>query len=187
MCFSLVWLPQVRQKGIFKLNNEQMISCLEGLAETMARRWEEELNEGRDTVYAQAYAQLCQAVAALNAPKPFLQLGMHFLSKDNVLRVTICGGKVEVATKEMTTGGYEGYPAEAKLFRYHIDSPQGKALLEWLQGQSEILMAYEDVQEKDEEDEEPPYAPTASFDDDIVPAEPAYPCVCGDSHCSGCF
>lgn len=181
------------------MNNEQMINCLENMAERMVKFFENGEDFEADAQLAQAYAQICTAIAALNAPKPFIQIGNEIIRKDDIVRAVIFTEEqrysnersvaykmVKLTLRELDTD--EGYGSSSVRPEYDLDSPEGQALLGWLQGQSEVLIAYEEpAQGKDEEDEEPPYALTAPFDDGIVQAEPAYPCVCGDSSCSGCF
>lgn len=173
----------------------QIEKDLVDMLKNLSMRWEVSNSVDRDALLAQTYVAIC---AELRAQRPFLQLGNEILRKDDIIRAVIVAEeqrysagrnvvykKIKVTLRELDTD--EGYGSSSVRPEYDLDSLEGKSLLEWLQGQSEVLVAYEEpAQGKGEEDEEPPYAPTASFDD-INGGESVYPCVCGDPHCSGCF
>jgi len=131
--------------------DKNMLSCLKGMADIMSRRWEEELEETDDTQYALVYAQLATAFAALNAPKPFLQIGPDFFNRSDIVRVEIKEAdgyysgdpkKIHLYTRDLV--GSECYSSCSTCHVYKYHSPEGQTLLEWLQGQSEVLIPYED-------------------------------------------
>lgn len=137
------------------MNNEQMISCLEFMAERIAEYFGN--GEGTDVridaQLAQSYAQICTAITALNAPKPFLQIGKDILRKEDIVRVEILEEtryrtdgsvmhpkSIQVYTRDLDGAEDHGSWNTWRNYVYH--SPEGQALLGWLQGQSEVLLAY---------------------------------------------
>ncbi len=147
------------------MNNENMLSALSTMASIMADRWEISIDEAKYTQYAQAYAQIATAIAALSAPKPFVQIGKDIIRKNDILRIqileenrstydnTVIDPKsITVWLREIDAAEDHGSRSCWRTYVYH--SPEGQTLLEWLQGQSEILMPYEDSASRDLQREE---------------------------------
>jgi hypothetical protein len=132
------------------MSNEQMINQLENMAGQAFRSWGVTDDLSKESMHSQAYALCCTAIAALNAPKPFLQIGPDFFNRSDIVRVEIkeAGGyyngdpkKIELYTRDLV--GSECYSSCSTCHIYKYDSFEGKAILAWLQGQSEVIVSYE--------------------------------------------
>jgi hypothetical protein len=97
-----------------------------------------------------------QCYRSSQCPKPFLQLGSEIIRKDDIIRAVILEEekysdgtrepkRIKVTLRELDTD--EGYGSSSIRHEYSLDSPEGKAILEWLQEQSEVLVAYEENEE----------------------------------------
>jgi hypothetical protein len=134
------------------MNKENMLSTLEGMAEGMENRWRETLDE-RDTQFAQSYAQICQAITALNAPKPFVQIGANIINRADIIRVEIKEFNsyynepkhVRVYTRDVYGG--ESYGSTTNYVKFPFDSPEANAILAWLKDQTEVVVACKDKPE----------------------------------------
>jgi len=124
------------------LNHENMASCLANMASVIADQWEASMDEVKDERYASTYAQICTALAAVSAPKPFIQIGQDIFNRADIIRVAIEGYpdlRVCLYTREIQPGPEnEGFSYSFNR-SYSIDSDEGKALLNWLEPQIEVL------------------------------------------------
>lgn len=143
------------------MSNKEMLECLKGMLGIVASRWEDEYNESQEAQYALVYAQICTAIAALNAPKPFIQIGRDIINRADIIRVAIEKRYrnveyVSIYTREIQPGP-EGEAVSYSFSRcYNLESDEARALLAWIRPQTELLASYRE--DSSDEDEEPPYA-----------------------------
>lgn len=129
------------------MTNEQKITDLKNMAGQALRTWGVEDDSAKESAHAQAYAQICTAIAALNAAneKPFIQIGSDIIRKSDIVKLEIkeanslYGYKhLYLYTRNISDNG-EGYGSSSEHTVYKYDSSEAQALLTWLAGQSEIL------------------------------------------------
>lgn len=129
--------------------NKEMLECLKGMLEIVASRWEDEYKHEQEAQYALVYAQICNAIAALNAPKPFIQIGQDIFNRADIIRVVIGRSLVCIYTREIQAGP-EGEAMSYSFSRsYALESDEARALLAWLRPQVELLASYREDEEID--------------------------------------
>lgn len=136
------------------MSKESMITDLKNMAGQALRMWGLEEDSANESVHTQAYAQICTAIAALNAPKPFIQIGPDIINRADIVRVEILEAKtytdsdrimwpkrvkvvfrdIDGGTSDSSYSTYEEHP---------FDSREAKAILAWFEGQVEVLVPYE--------------------------------------------
>jgi hypothetical protein len=147
--------------------NERLVTSLEAMADRVLQMWQdegtteektdEEINAA-EARYAQSYAQICTAIAALNAPKPFLQIGPDIINRSDIVRVEILEARaytgsdkimwpkrVKMIFRDIDGGTSDSSYSSFK--EYPFDSPEAKAILAWLGDQVEVLVPFEEAVE----------------------------------------
>lgn len=131
------------------MDNEQMINQLENLAGQAFRSWGVADDLSKESLHAQAYAQCCTAITALNAPKPFIQIGNHIIRRDDVIRVEIKEANnyynepkhVRLYTRDVYGG--ESYGSTTNYEKFPYGSPEAKAVLAWFKDYAEVIVPCE--------------------------------------------
>ena len=132
-----------------------IIENLERMASFLESKWRDSDDAALDAQLVSAYVAAC---AELRAQRPFIQLDNHIIRKTDIIRAEVSVTTVTVYTRQLETDDPQICSvAYSKRLIWNSGSPQGKALLEWLQGQSEILVPYEPLVETQEEEDPNPF------------------------------
>ncbi len=121
--------------------NEKMLSQM---LRHLEMEYGDSSNADRDAQLAQAYAQLCTAIAALSMPRPFIQIGEHIINRADIIRVQISEANslysykhIKIYTRDVE--GSEEYGSSSNWILYAYGSPEAQIFLAWIAEQSEIL------------------------------------------------